>query len=118
MALERFSARPRTLIARLQHVRDLWWVVHRLQVVGQMMAAGSVPPPQQAVLIQGQVRDTFPPNLRKLPQNIPSIFLLLYLFVGASDSEHVGRCPTAGAEADAGRASLPAHPEDVPRPGR
>ena len=88
------------------------------QVVGQMMAAGSVPPPQQAVLIQGQVRDTFPPNLRKLPQNIPSIFLLLYLFVGASDSEHVGRCPTAGAEADAGRASLPAHPEDVPRPGR
>jgi len=31
---------------------------------------------------------------------------------------YVGRCPATGAEADAGRASLPSHSEDVPRSGR
>ena len=42
---------------------------------------------------------------------------------GAADGLHVGGLhvgggPTSGAEADAGRAPLPAHPVQVPRPGR
>ena len=37
---------------------------------------------------------------------------------GAADGLHVGGGPASGAEADAGRAPLPAHPVHVPRPGR
>merc|ERR1712012_1266857 len=37
---------------------------------------------------------------------------------GASDRHYVGRCSTAGAEADAGREVLPIDPAHVPRPGR
>ena len=32
------------------------------------------------------------------------------LFLGAPDNCHVGRCPNARTEADAGRAHLPPHP--------
>ena len=37
---------------------------------------------------------------------------------GAADGLHVGGGPASEAEADAGRAPLPAHPVHVPRPGR
>merc|ERR1712029_114931 len=36
---------------------------------------------------------------------------------GATDCHHAGRCSTTGAEADAGRETVPADPEDVPRHG-
>jgi hypothetical protein len=42
--------------------------------------------------------------------------ILFSLCVGAADREHAGRRSATGAEADVGRASLPAHPEDVSRP--
>lgn len=34
------------------------------------------------------------------------------------DSYHVGHCPTPGTEADVGRAFVPSHLNNVPRPGR
>lgn len=36
---------------------------------------------------------------------------------GPIDSHHVGHCPTPGTEADVGRAFVPSHLTDVPRPG-
>ena len=85
---------------------------------GQIVAPGGVPPPQQAVLVQSQVS-----GYRLLPHHRPPPHPPLphhptSLPPGAPDCHHAGRSASPGTEANAGRETVPADQEDVPRPAR